>query len=238
MTGGFAEWWYRLRDLVIPDECAACGVAPPLARPLCGPCALTVGDLSGFRRTGVLSRPVWAAGDYVGVLREAILAFKVGGRRDLTPVLARALSVPLMTALAGPPPCRDGVPVMLLPIPSTRRARRQRGFDHVRSLAVALSRGMPDGQWCSPLAAAPRPDSAGLSITARHRAAAASIRPIRGRMRWLRRLQRERPQMRMFLLDDIVTSGATLRAADAMFRRAGIGVTGAIVIASVNQRPM
>lgn len=241
------EWWYRLRDLVVPDECATCGAKPPLAAPLCAPCAATVDGLTVFRRSGVLPQPIWAAGDYSGVLREMILAFKVGGRRDLAPAFGRVLALPLANARAGAArslatprrPATTSVtldPVILLPIPSTRRAARERGFDHVRSLANALSRVAVNCDWYAPLSAGPRPDSAGLSITARYRAATESIRPMWSRLRRLRRLQRERPQVRLFLLDDIVTSGATLCAANAMFRRAGIRVTGAIVIASVNRR--
>lgn len=109
-------------DLILPAACISC------ARPgadACGEClALNPGSV---RRSGL---EVQVAGRYEGTLRLCLLRFKEHGQRRMAVPLGHALAeaVDLSAQAAG---TRE---VLLVAIPSARRARRLRGMDHVRVL--------------------------------------------------------------------------------------------------------
>lgn len=170
---------------------------------------------------------LWAAGDYVGVLRGAVLAYKERGRRDLAPVLGTALGRAVGRAVgraAGRPTA-----VWLVPVPSRRPVARARGGDHVRRLArVAVDHlgrhGVRAGVYRA-LRVVGRPrDSAGLG--ARDRAAnLAGVFAVAAR--------RAPPAgVLLILVDDVVTTGATLSEAARTLARAGLPVAGAAVVAA------
>lgn len=223
---GAIEWFYRLRDLIIPDECGSCGAKPPPGRPLCLPCGAVLRETEPVPRD-VSGLPVAAAGRYGGVLRNCLLAYKQRARRDLAAPLARLMSLPLSA------PDSNG-PTVLVPVPSTRAARRSRGFDHLRELTSHLVRLLPGALWTPVLSVAARPDSAGLGRAERYRTARAAMRLNPHRAHRLRRVMGERESVRVVLVDDIVTSGATLSAADAKLAAAGIRVSGAVAGASAD----
>ncbi|PBC63348.1 hypothetical protein BKI49_14530 [Streptomyces sp. Tue6028] len=155
-------WWQDLTDLVLPAECGGCGrprtvlcpecraaltgAAPRRVRPVPEPCGLPV---------------VHAAAPYEDEVRAALLAHKERG--------ALALAAPLGAALAGAvrvgqgcarragpdarhtaserrlrgrkgSTCDAGAgPLLLVPVPSSRRAVRARGHDPVRRIALAAA---------------------------------------------------------------------------------------------------
>ncbi|MGH8878151.1 MAG: ComF family protein, partial [Stackebrandtia sp.] len=151
-----AEAAHRLRDLIAVRDCAGChGTASP-GRPLCGGCRAVVAELRPVT-ADVPGVDAVAAGAYTGVLRECLLGFKERHRRDLAEPLARLLA----NALSADP---ASGPVWLVPIPATRRALRQRGFDHVGLLCRRLARLLPDTGTAAVLRARPRPDSTELNL--------------------------------------------------------------------------
>jgi predicted amidophosphoribosyltransferase len=100
---------------------------------------------------------------------------------------------------------------------------RVRGYDPVRLL---LARTRP-----------PVPVAAGLSIVRRTRdqaglGASERERNLRGAMRGGRRLAGRR----VLLVDDVLTTGATLREAARAATAAGAAVAGAVVLARVPKR--
>ena len=195
-------------DLVLPRVCVGCGAA---TAPLCVRCVAMAEPLRGT--VGELS--VSAAAVYDGAVRTALLAYKERGRRDL----ARALAMLLAQAVATQPNDRT----VLVPVPSTPAARRARGGDHMARLARAASRtcGL---RVSTPLryGRAVR-DSAGLSSAARldNLNAAMSAGPPSGR-----------PAV---IVDDIATTGATLREAARALTAAGWMVAGAAVVAATTR---
>lgn len=203
-----------LTDLVLPRECAGCRRPGTL---LCPPCR---GAATGPVAIGGLA--VCAAGGYAGGLRTALLAYKERGRQELAGPLAELLAdaVRALASLPSPLPADS----CLVPVPSSRRARRQRGGDHV----LRLARGA--GRSCGlPVVAALRltrgvADSAGL--TREQRAANLSgalvAAPGGGRA--------------AVLVDDIVTTGATLREAARALGAAGWPVAAAAVVATTGRR--
>jgi predicted amidophosphoribosyltransferase len=193
-----------LVDLVLPRTCVACRAPDGPLCPACGPAHVLHADHDP---------PLAAAAVYDGAVRTALLAYKERGRRDL----ARSLGVLLARAVGG---CPDAV---LVPVPSTSRARRERGGDHVLRLARVAARE------CGTTVAAPlrlvRPvrDSVGLDVAAR-------IANLGGAM-----AARYTPGRRALIVDDIVTTGSTLREAARALRVAGWDVSGAAVVAATQR---
>lgn len=194
---------------LFPVPCAGCGTE---GRALCVACAR---HLTPALRTESLAGigPVTSALRYEGVARSVLLALKEEGRMGL----ASPLAVPFAAAVAAALP-RDVVPVA---VPSSRAARRRRGVEPVRLLAGRA--GIQLARLFRP--AEPRSEQKGLDVAARARnldGAFALVRPAVG--------------LRVLLLDDIVTTGATLAAAAEVLRAGGAEVVGAAVLAATPRR--
>jgi predicted amidophosphoribosyltransferase len=200
---------------------------------------------------GSVLLPVVAAGVYRGELAQAVLSFKRHGQAQLGHVLAQALGGAL-SAAAGEP-----AGFWLVPVPTSSSAFRKRGFSPVHLLLRRLSRNRACG---APQRAGPRiVDALKKSGTlqregslARALAPARSGSPARslaGGQKGLgrgARSQRVRASMRVrgglrapelggqpcIIVDDVLTTGATLAEAARALRQAGAVVRGAVVLAA------
>ncbi|WP_226832228.1 ComF family protein [Brachybacterium sp. FME24] len=171
---------------------------------------------AGVDHTAVL--PVLALGEYTGQLQRIVLAWKNGGMLHLSGTLAPALA-PAVTELAA----AAGVPhPSLVPVPSRVGARLRRGEDHTAELVRALAR---TGVGTSLLLRA-APTTAQEGQGARQR----RTRRIRVSGRAARRAGQEGASV--VIIDDIVTTGSTLRGMRGALTAAGMTVLGAVVIAS------
>ncbi|MDR7279157.1 ComF family protein [Catenuloplanes atrovinosus] len=228
-----AGLWATLTDLILPSACAGCGASGrALRRAVCPECEAALRTLTPFATRPDPAPPGFppcaALGPYAGVLRGALLDYKERGRR----ALARPLGMLLgdVVAAAAPAPA-----VVLVPVPSTPRAVRERQGDHLAALAGwAASRLREAGvrtTLARPLTARSRADSTELSAAGRMTEAAAKFRV---RAREAARL-RDTPGPAI-LLDDIVTTGATLAVIADRLRAAGVAVTGAAVLAATLRR--
>jgi len=158
-----------------------------------------------------------AFGRYDGPLRALLLAHKERGRT----ALARPLGGALARAVAG---VASG-PVLLVPVPSSRAAVRARGHDHAWRLARAAARRLPPGSAAGRLLAPARAvaDQAGLS----HAARAANLHGA---------LVARQGRAHVVVVDDVVTTGATLVEAARALAAAGHVVLGAAVVAATARR--
>jgi predicted amidophosphoribosyltransferase len=203
--------WRALADLLLPRTCAGCGVP---GSDVCPRCRRWLGSprLAAPRRHLPGLPPTVAAGPYAGPVRPVVLAFKEHGRAELARPLGAALALAVTVLLSAvPAPPAAGSPVLLVPVPSSPAAVQRRGRDHVRELARSAAgdlraAGVPARSL--PVLGRRRGtrDSAGLGAEERRRNLAGRLgpRPLgRGRL----------PAGTLVLVDDVVTSGATLAEA-------------------------
>lgn len=200
-------------DLVLPRRCVGCGRQVAALCPQCVPA-------DGPLRVRVDALQVVAATAYSGAVRRALISYKEHGRRDLAGPLGGLLAASVRGALGderAPPP-----QVVLVPIPSARPVAAARGGDHLARLATRA--GAVSGVRVAPevlaLTRAVR-DSAGLGVTARARNLHGALRACSAPA-----------DHGALLVDDIVTSGATLREAHRALTGSGWPVVGAAVVAA------
>lgn len=204
-----------LVDLVLPVGCVCCGRAGQLWCSGCRP------DSQPQSVSLAAGPPVYAAGEYAGELRSALIAFKERRHRALAGPLAHYLGDAID---AGRREFSAGEPV-LVPIPSTRSAVRERGGDHLRTLAAEIAK--QNGLTVLPALRLPGRvrDSARLSPSERAANLAHRMSAVPSTGGWP-----------VLIVDDIVTTGATLAEASRALLAAGWQVCGAAVIAATKLR--
>jgi ComF family protein len=192
--------------------CASCGSLVPV----------DAGEVAGL--------PLVVVGRYAPPLSTAIGRFKYEGRADLAPRLAALLEEPLaqrlLTSVAG---------ATLVPVPLHPRRLAERGYNQAALLASALANRYE-------LASSPR-------LLARRReterqvgknrnerlANALDAFEVRATGAGTGRLNgASAERCRAILVDDVVTTGATVRACAQALRRAGIEPAGVVALARAN----
>lgn len=215
-------------DLFYPAGCVACLDRQATHHSVCTPCWDEATNQTPFIST--VERfpcpPLVASRPYDETASRLIGAYKEESRREVASVIAQAMRP--AAALATQALSELGRELVFMPIPSTVAARKRRGFDHMHLIATQLaaaSGNVPIQP--SLLQVSAREDSVGLTIPQRLRAAqkSMSINPQR-------LATRERSGAVVVLLDDVVTTGATISAATNQLNTAGIEVAGAVVFAA------
>ncbi len=246
------ELWFDLLALLWPTACLACG-APD--RDVCHRCLrqLRTSEPPPAPRLGRV--PCFARGDYAGVLRALIIAVKHGGRVGLARELGGQLAIPLSAALehakgAGGP--------LIVAAPSRSARTRERGYRPVellvrqalRQLRTPSSHEHPHLTNRAPHRPRSAPVSAGVPVP-RHVRALRARRGRRGQVglspaertrnaQLVAVRRRGRAALRgraVVLVDDILTTGATLIAAQAALERAGARVVAIVVLSVVRASP-
>lgn len=218
-----------IAELVAPTACAGCR-APGVR--WCGACRREI----AAARPGPWSPspwpdgfpPTWSGPPYEGAVRGAILAWKEQDRVDLTPVLAEVLAEVLATALASGALHTEEVPeLVLVPAPSSRAGTRARGRRPVTELAVAVA---GRGRVVDALQLVRRVrDQSGLGTEDRARNLRGAVGlTARGAER-----VRGRPCV---IVDDVVTTGATLVDCTRALHEAGSGPVLAVTVAATVRR--
>lgn len=218
-------------DLVLPRTCPGCGGPEPWCAGCAGtlaarPRLVALPESTLDAAVGMSLPPARALARYAGPVRAAILAAKERGRSDLPPLLGQAVGRALVrlrrSAL---------VPdeVWIVPAPSRRSAARRRGGDPVLAMAVVAARSLASIGLLAGVApclytAGRARDSVGLDSAGR-------LANLDGRVRF-RPAAAPPPGAQVVLLDDVLTTGATLVASCRTLAAAGIEVVTGLALAA------
>ena len=213
------------RDLLafaLPQRCPGCGVQADPSRLLCDGCLARIPRLE----TALCARCLAAGREGVGCLAHAGFGCRAAWiyderaalvvhalKYDERPGLAPALGAEMARAL--PPGYR---PDLVVDVPLHRTRRRERGYNQAAALADALAEAI----------AAPR--LAGALTRVRSTRAQARLGPAERRRNIAGAFRAERPAAirgrSVLLVDDVMTTGATLESALATLASAGADATG------------
>lgn len=209
-------------DLLFPDRvrclCCSCALGDDEEDGLCPNCAQALAgqavrqeELTPFVELAPGLDSVHAAFPYEGQARMLILRLKFD--------CVRAAAVPLARAMLS---LEGGEEEILVPVPTTKRRLRQRGFNQAQLLAQLLS----DELGMTMIPALSREDDRAAQATL---SAEARARNLRGCMRACADVRGKR----VLLVDDVYTTGATASEAARALREAGaIGVSAFCAAAS------
>lgn len=236
MYGVEIAWW--LPDLLLPVRCVACGrLLEGRSRwPLCDGCSASLhaavlkheaGNLCA--RCGAVLRAehglcmrcrttvdafdsVWSLWRYRGAAKEAILAFKGGSRRSLATYFADFVADWIVKE-------HPGLPVV--PVPPRQDKYRVTGRDQVEDIAVALEKRHGIRVWRA-LVRKGTTEQKKLNREQRKLNLAHAIIMRDGTV----------AGQDIVLLDDVMTTGATLSACAGALKNGGIRTVHAITLAS------
>ncbi|UDM50122.1 ComF family protein [Cupriavidus sp. MP-37] len=221
------------REQLLPSTCALCGAvqrqvvcapcAADLLRPVrrCPVCALALGRHLHCPACGASPRAfdhAYTLGDYAAPQDQLVLALKFGHALPLAAWLAARLADGLPAAWAR---TGHGAPDLIAPVPLSPQRLAARGFNQAWEIARPLARRL--GLRADPVLLQRQRDTGSqraLDLAARQvnlRGAFAPARAIR------------LDGLHVALVDDVMTSGATLHEAAAALKALGAARVGVIV---------
>lgn len=199
---------FSIGSLLVPPLCSACGAHSPGASPICSGCRFALDSeppVPGSLPGGLTA--VASAYRHEGVARHLLNAFKFRSGAALAPYLAS-----LMFERCEP----GAVSGTLVSVPASVTGRARRGFDPAALLAAELAKLMP-GLDTAPGLLAGRPGRRQLGRTRQERLTRAravlATREMRGPV---------------LLVDDVLTTGATVSSAARALKEAGAAEVAAI----------
>lgn len=217
---------------VAPAQCIICGVEGTTFCPACAAAEIiaygercwSCGAANQGGRTCRKCRKssprfVWLSTNYEGAAKKLINVYKFSGQRAAAKSLATLTSQTLYDFVSEDELAK--LNYLIVPIPTASSRRRQRGFDHVELLAKQIVRrtGLE------------RIDALGRLGQSRQLGARRHIRLKQAEGKYYVRLPYLIKDRNILLVDDVVTTGATLRAATKALRQAGAKRIDALIFA-------
>jgi len=233
--------WGRLLHLLYPPRCQLCGrlhddALCPACRaqaewitwPYCERCgraldprAHAAPQCAQCRRPGPLDG-ARACGHHVGVLREAVVRLKYSGRTRLAEPLGLMLAGRIAAEADSPAPLPLPSVAALIPVPLHPARRAERGFDQAELLAEVCGGEAQIPVW-GDLLQRDRDTPQQTRLSDRER-----LKNVRGAFSapTVPRLAGEA----LLLVDDVYTTGATLRECARALKRAGAAAVYALTV--------
>lgn len=211
-----------------PPECAGCGLEGTTLCELCAAAEiLPHGERCGFcgivssdSRTcakcrGGAPTSVWITTDYLGLAQKLLQKYKFGHQRAVADSLADLMARCFYYFNDRP------ANFLVVPIPTATSRRRQRGFGHSELLASKVAQQL-GFEYCPALGRLGQARQVGANRQARSKQLEDS---------YYARRPDKIADLAVLLVDDVITTGATLRAATKILRRAGAKRVDALVFA-------
>ena len=168
----------------------------------------------------------WSASTYQGVVRHAILAWKDHDDTELDTIFGEVMAS-LLEHSAIHRSCSRQTAVLVVPVPSSPASMRRRGRRHIDPLSKAVASALCDhGFDAKPYRALASIASGGRSV--QQASSAQRAQRIGGRIALVSDAVMQGQQV--VLVDDIITTGSTLRQCAQTCRQAGAEVIGAMTL--------
>lgn len=209
-------------ELAIPQHCAGCG------KPRTRICSCCIAELSGpphyvhVKSLNLRDFPILAGARYEGAPRNLLLAAKERSQTSLIPMIADAAFGAAAMLLASFTPLR----LVIVPVPSTAHSTRIRGYNLVAEMARHIRKRLEMNAGdvrVVPALKHGRPVADQSRLTARERAA-----NLHGALALIDSHRKSLHSSQVLILDDLVTTGATLREARRALIARGVDVIGAV----------
>ena len=200
-----------LLDIFLPTKCISCAA---LGSRVCSICELQVG---GDPRLVMRQHLVgFSTTGYTDFTKQVLRSFKELGESELSKTLGKAM-VPLLG-------CFSKSPSLLVPIPSNVSSLRERGFNPAELLAREIAIRSNGLRWANVLQ------------RARQTKDQSKLDPTERRANQLDSMRARAGSSEVLLIDDVVTTGATLLEAHRVLTKAGYLVTGFITFAETEAK--
>ncbi|KFI50199.1 ComF family protein [Bifidobacterium biavatii] len=226
MRGLMASVYGSALGVLLPRGCAGCDRPDDV---LCDDCCILFGRTLARPVPGTTTGLCYGCGEYEGAVRRAILSWKDHGDEECD---GRFAGLFADLACRGDV-ARPGERVALVPAPSSAASMRTRGRWHMRDLAARTARLLSArgiDATCLPVLRSARLSSKSVETTS----AAQRAERIRNSIVVVDAMACRRREL--IIIDDIMTTGSTLRRCVAELNDAGGTVRAALTLGHVPER--
>lgn len=210
-------------DLLYPPKCVLCGrLLEKDETDLCRRCRIEAPECSRVKKTIPHVATCAAVWYYEDMVRESLLRYKFQNARSYADVYGRFVAMKLAQLM-------EGQAFMLTWVPISAKRRRKRGYDQVELLAQAVSRelNIPAVQTLKKIR--DNPPQSSITGEAQRRANVLGVyAPVKREQFYGKQL---------VLLDDIVTTGATISEASRVLLTYGAKEVHCVAVAAASAKP-